>query len=1268
MERSSGGPASMARLTWALALVALAAAFAATPALASSVHNYVKTWNTPPGSEPQAAAVDSAGNVYVYNAGFHSVSRYDPNGNPVPFTALGSNTIDGNGGTNCPATPADCDRVPLNHLYSSFSFIPQVAVDSSDSPASGYIYVENAGTTNNPAQIEVFAPSGQYLGEINTNSDAPKHINGGDAGVNVDQHGNVYVIDHEKGIIDKFVPIDGNPAHDVMGGQIRPRVTWFESLNEYYFSGTAGAGGDPLSYSIVGGFPPIYPYGPIYGYEQDQYHTVNNSHLGFPSDFYEPPFRPFGYGAFINGNNTWKNLTLDSATGHIYLQSGETIQEWDGHGNQVGAEFGPPYTAFAEQVAIDPTNLATRGAVYVRGAQNNADSVAVFSPPLPTPEVTYGTPSVGHTTAHIVAHLDLDEGPPVTSCKLQWGTTFGYAGGIDSNLFSVVYERPPLKCNEALPLNAASDVSIDMKNLPTEQTIHFRVVAGNVNGLSYGKNQEIHPNAVLELTTGGATDVTATRAQLNGSLDPDGMATSYRFEYGLDTKYNVTTPESSAGSGTGFQAIAPIEVTKLQPGTTYHYRLVAKNELGTTFGTDRIFSAGSSPKVSAVRAINVNAEEADLHADINPVGSATTYRFEYGPTLDYGSSTPVGELPASNENQTVSAHIAGLQNGVYHYRVVATNDLGTTVGDDTTFNFPPPSCPNSHVRQQTGSNYLPDCRAYELVSPASAGATYLVPTDTVPPWGLPYGTGGQEEIERKSYAQNTGAASSPARFNYFGALSGLPGFNTPNTTSDMYVATRSDSDGWKTTYPGPEGDDTFALGSQQCSTDLSRCLVRKANINLGSAVKGESAPYLYAVSGRYLGRLPTNLETVPGGAFFKGEGRASADLSHFVFVSVNPAFAPGGGVNAPGTVYDNDVGEDTVTIASRLSNGDLIGQDPLQASDPLDYLDVPHVSSDGDRILIAVRSMPRCESYVKDRCANPVPDTPRTLYMRVNHAITYEVSQGTPRHLQGVALGGRKVLFSSAEALLPDGHRHQRGPLPMDRAGRLTAAPHHRATRGTGNSDSCSVSWVSGCGVQPLRSCTTTSVGRSVRGEAVGFPRRTAGPRHRNCRGRRRRCSSTRLSSSTPRTPACPTSATSTCEREGQVEYVTTFEPGTQAESLPDLAGRHHLGFVTKARLNGYDNVAAPEPPACRHGPPGWPARQSHAPRCTPTTPRPGPALRLLQPRPALAPTGDARASARRTFHDQRRPGLLRTRDALVRAGHRRLSLTSTSTSTAGRS
>jgi hypothetical protein len=68
-------------------------------------------------------------------------------------------------------------------------------------------------------------------------------------------------------------------------------------------------------------------------------------------------------------------------------------------------------------------------------------------------------------------------------------------------------------------------------------------------------------------------------------VNPQGRRTTWYFEYGTTTGYGSRTPTSPAGSAFGEQAVtAPI--LGLQPTSLYHYRLVAKNDKGTTRGAD----------------------------------------------------------------------------------------------------------------------------------------------------------------------------------------------------------------------------------------------------------------------------------------------------------------------------------------------------------------------------------------------------------------------------------------------------------------------------------------------------------------------------------------------------------------------------------------------------------------------------------------------------------------------------------------------------------
>jgi hypothetical protein len=191
--------------------------------------------------------------------------------------------------------------------------------------------------------------------------------------------------------------------------------------------------------------------------------------------------------------------------------------------------------------------------------------------------------------------------------------------------------------------------------------------------------------------TAPATDIGQTQATLTAKVDPNGSATSVRFDLGTSTAYGLQSAAKDAGAGNGTVTVE-IPVQGLTANTTYHYRVMATSDGGTTQGADATFkTAAVPPAVAAPSVSTTGAREGTpngmtILGRINPRGAATSWHVDYGPTTTYGSSTPSADLGAGQTTLSVRQRIEGLTPGKrYHYRIVAINAQGTTRGTDHSF-------------------------------------------------------------------------------------------------------------------------------------------------------------------------------------------------------------------------------------------------------------------------------------------------------------------------------------------------------------------------------------------------------------------------------------------------------------------------------------------------------------------------------------------------------------------------------------------------------
>jgi hypothetical protein len=97
--------------------------------------------------------------------------------------------------------------------------------------------------------------------------------------------------------------------------------------------------------------------------------------------------------------------------------------------------------------------------------------------------------------------------------------------------------------------------------------------------------------AVPALGPVSVTNIQGVSALLVGGVNPEGLATTYYFEYGTDPGFSgaARTSGTPAGSGLSPQEVRA-SISGLTPSTTYHYRLVATNASGTTTGPSSSFT------------------------------------------------------------------------------------------------------------------------------------------------------------------------------------------------------------------------------------------------------------------------------------------------------------------------------------------------------------------------------------------------------------------------------------------------------------------------------------------------------------------------------------------------------------------------------------------------------------------------------------------------------------------------------------------------------
>jgi hypothetical protein len=187
--------------------------------------------------------------------------------------------------------------------------------------------------------------------------------------------------------------------------------------------------------------------------------------------------------------------------------------------------------------------------------------------------------------------------------------------------------------------------------------------------------------------TGVVLSVTQASVMLTGAFNPGGIDTHYYFQYGAGPTsveyWQGQTPSIDAGSGAN--TVEPeVELAGLGSLTRYHYRLVAADASGESYGAWQEFTTLPAPS-EALGPVILTTNSALIEVAVSPA-PGTTYQMEYGPEASYAQSVPVSAGEAGAGPELLSVKLTGLNPyEIYHYRLNAISVAGTSYGPDQQF-------------------------------------------------------------------------------------------------------------------------------------------------------------------------------------------------------------------------------------------------------------------------------------------------------------------------------------------------------------------------------------------------------------------------------------------------------------------------------------------------------------------------------------------------------------------------------------------------------
>ncbi len=282
-------------------------------------------------------------------------------------------------------------------------------------------------------------------------------------------------------------------------------------------------------------------------------------------------------------------VAVAPGSGDLYVDEGRLVAQYDKAGNLLGT-FGSTGVGALGSVTRFGTGMAVSEAagslqIYVGQGQGNlAEQAQIFGSDILLPDVTTGAASELNPKGSVTLNGTVNpDGVRVSGCQFAYGPTEAYGK-------TVACEQNVGEGNTQVAVTA------HLSGLEPGVEYHFRLEATNESApehlVSTGVDEKFTMPPRPAIKAESIANLTAHTVDLHAEVNPEGSTTTCLFEYGSSIPYEHSVEcEAAPGSNMAGMTNVAVErhIEKLEPETTYHWRVVATNDAGTATSVDHTF-------------------------------------------------------------------------------------------------------------------------------------------------------------------------------------------------------------------------------------------------------------------------------------------------------------------------------------------------------------------------------------------------------------------------------------------------------------------------------------------------------------------------------------------------------------------------------------------------------------------------------------------------------------------------------------------------------